>query len=95
MAYTLSTQFSGAERGQNQGDLGEQKAPHDARSRLRDSHLPVGENKAPAVPISAAGAASALLGGLDLKARHLPHDLRATTLRTLDALCSLALIFTD
>jgi hypothetical protein len=41
-----------------------------------------------------AGAVSALLGGLDLNARHLPHDLRTATLRTLEALCSLALILT-
>jgi hypothetical protein len=53
------------------------------------------ENKAPAAQLNCAGTVSALLGRLDLNARHLPHDLRAATLRTLEALCSLTLIFTD
>jgi hypothetical protein len=53
------------------------------------------ENKAPAAQLNGAGAVSALLGSLDLKARHLPHDLRTVTLRTLEALCSLALILTN
>jgi hypothetical protein len=50
------------------------------------------ENKAPAARVNGAGGVSALLGRLDLNARHLPHDLRTATLRTLKALCSLALI---
>src|ERR671914_810558 len=50
------------------------------------------KNKAPDAQLNCAGVVSALLGRLDLKARHLPHDLRAATLRTLEALCSLALI---
>jgi hypothetical protein len=53
------------------------------------------ENKAPAARVNGAGGVSALLGGLDLNARHLPHDLRTATLRTLEALCSLALILTN
>jgi len=55
----------------------------------------ISENKAPAAQLNGAGAVSALLGRLDLKARHLPHDLRTVTLRTLEALCSLALILTN
>jgi dihydroxyacid dehydratase/phosphogluconate dehydratase len=53
------------------------------------------ENKAPAARVNGAGGVSALLGRLDLKARHLPHDLRTATLRTLEALCSLALILAN
>jgi hypothetical protein len=53
------------------------------------------ENKAPAARVNGAGGVSALLGRLDLKARHLPHDLRIATLRTLEALCSLALILAN
>jgi hypothetical protein len=53
------------------------------------------EHKAPAAQLNGADAASALLGSLDLKARHLPHDLRTVTLRTVEALCSLALILTS
>src|ERR687896_1852172 len=52
------------------------------------------ENKAPAARVNGAGGVSALLGRLDLKARHLPHDLRTATLRTLEALCSVTLILT-
>jgi hypothetical protein len=52
------------------------------------------ENKAPAAQLNCVSTISALLGSLDLKARHLPHDLRTATFRTLEALCSLALILT-